>query len=193
MVAPMRVVVSAVLIVWLSLCGDAFAGCPCSFGKNDADARAGRFYCLFDEDQATLPASSVPYSSFRGLSLASSPEDMQRIGNALGYGVDTSLFVGDNAVSSISLYRDCQLAGQAQFDRHGRMLRLALKDRFFCDRAIFVRRLAEALFDRYGVTPVTVADDICFQDVTCFKGVFKHGEQFLILRIGTEADIYVRP
>ena len=73
------------------------------------------------------------------------------------------------------------------------MLRLSLKDRFFCNRPIFVRRFAEALFERYGVKPDKVDDDVCFQDVTCFKGISKHGEHFLILRIGIEADLYVRP
>lgn len=189
----MRALVSAVWIVWLSLCGDAFAGGGCPLDKSQQDALAGRYYCFFDEDQASNLASSGPYSVFRGISLATRPEDMQRIGQALGYEIDTSLFVGDSTIAAISLYADCQLIGQADFDRQGRMMRLSLKDRFFCNRAIFVRRFAEALFELYGVTPTKVADDVCFQDVTCFKGVSKHGEQFLILRIGTEADLYVRP
>jgi hypothetical protein len=161
--------------------------------KNKKDALAARFYCAFDKDWTSEPLSSGPYSAFRGISLASRPEDVQRIGQSLGYEVDTSLFVGDNAIAGITLYTDCQQAGQADFDRRGRMLRLSFKDRFFCNRPIFVRRFAEALFERYGVTPVKVDDDVCFQDVTCFRGISKHGEQFLILRIGTEAALYVRP
>ena len=73
------------------------------------------------------------------------------------------------------------------------MLRLDLKDRFFSDSPIFVRDLADRLFERYQVKTSKVDDDVCFQDVTCFKGLSKYGEQFLIMRFGTEADVYVRP
>jgi hypothetical protein len=73
------------------------------------------------------------------------------------------------------------------------MVRLTLKDRFFSDTPIFVRRFADDLFERYKVKPVKVVDDVCFQDVTCFKGISRYGEHFLILRIGTEADLYVSP
>jgi hypothetical protein len=188
----MRVLVSAVLFVSLFLCDDAL-GSGCSLDKNQLDAEAARSYCFLDEEPAGGLASSAPYSAFRGIGLASRPEDVQRVGQALGYEVDTSPFVGESAIASVSLYADCQLVAQAAFDRQGRMLRLSLKDRFLCQRPIFVRRFAEALFERYGVRPLKVDDDVCFQDVTCFKGVSSHGEKFLILRIGTEADLYVRP
>lgn len=184
----MRVLASAVLFLALFLCGDAL-GSGCSLEKNEA----ARPYCFLDEEPAGELASSAPYSAFRGIGLASRPEDVQRIGQALGYEVETSFFVGENAIASVSLYENCQLVALATFVRQGRMLRLSLKDRFFCQRPIFVRRFAEALFERYGVKPLKVDDDVCFQDVTCFKGVSRYGEQFLILRIGTEADLYVRP
>jgi hypothetical protein len=187
----MRVLVSAVLVLWLSLCDDAW-GSGCALEKSEQDASAGRLYCSFDEDQASEPASSDPYSTFRGIGLASQPEYVQRIGRSFGYEVDVSTFVGDDTIAAISFYENCQLVGQFSFDRRGHMLRLSLKDRFFCNRDIFVRRFAEALFKRYAVTPAKVDDDVCFQDVTCFKGVSKYGERFLILRIGTEADLYVR-
>jgi hypothetical protein len=189
----MRVVVSAVLIFWLALCGDASGGSRCSPDDNGPDKPAGGSHCSFDEGPRDESASSSGHSTFRGIGLASRPEDVQRIGQSLGYSVDTSRFVGDDTVAAISLYKACRLAGRADFDRRGRMLRLALKERYFCDEPIFVRRFVEALFERYGVTPLKVDDDVCFQDVTCFKGVSKHGEQFLILRIGIEAELYVRP
>jgi hypothetical protein len=188
----MRMLVSAFLLLWSFLCGNAFAS-GCHLNESQPEALAGPFHCFFDEDRADESASSGPYSTFRGISLASRPEDVQRIGHALGFEVDTSLFIGGNAIAGVSFYADCQSAVQADFDRQGRMLRLSFKDRFFCDRPMFVRRFADALFERYGVTPTKVDDDVCFQDVTCFKGVSKHGERFLILRIGTDAGLYVRP
>lgn len=189
----MRVVVSAVLIFFLSLCGDAFGGHPCSADEPLPDEPAGKSHCSFHESQLSQSARPSGYSTFRGVGLASRPEDVQRIARSLGYDVVTSLFVGGDTVAAISFYKACLPVGRADFDRQGRMLRLSLNERYFCDEAIFVRRFAEALFELYGVTPAEVNDDVCFQDVTCFKGISKHGEQFLILRIGVEAELYVRP
>lgn len=180
----MRVVLSAVLALSVSLCGDAF----------------GRSRCFYDENVLDVPAQTdgqsastiQSHSSFRGIGLASRPEDVQRVVRSIGFYADTSYYVGSDTVAGINFYADWQQVGRADFDRLGRMSRLSLKDRFFCDAPIFVRRFADALFERYGVKPADVDDDVCFQDVTCFKGVSKHGEQFLILRIGTEAELYVR-
>lgn len=127
------------------------------------------------------------------MGLASRPQDVERVGRSLGYDVDRSLYVGDSSIAAISLYKACVLVGRADFDRQGRMLRLSLKDQYFCDGPIFVRRFAEALFESYSVTPAKVEDDVCFQDVTCFKGLSKYGEKFLILRIGVDAELHVRP
>jgi hypothetical protein len=163
----MRVVVFAMLALSLSLCGDAF----------------GEPRCVYDENE---PGGSPAHSTFRGIGLASRADEVQRIAGSLGYHVHTMAFVDGNGIAGINLYGEPKLIGRADFD-------LSLKDRFFCDGPIFVRRFADTLFERYGVKPIEVDDDVCFQDVTCFKGVSKHGEQFLILRIGSEAELYVRP
>lgn len=189
----MRVVVCAVFVFFLSLCDDAFGGHPCSLAKTASDEPTGKSRCSFDRNQPNQSARPGGYSTFRGIGLASRPEDVQRIARSLGYDVVTTLFVGGDTVAAVSFYKACLPAGRADFDRQGRMLRLSLKERYFCDEAIFVRRFAEALFELYGVTPAEVDDDVCFQDVTCFKGISKYGEQFLILRIGAEAELYVRP
>jgi hypothetical protein len=173
----MRVVVFAMLALSLSLCGDAF----------------GEPRCVYDETDPGGSPQTKTHSIFRGIGLASRADEVQRIARSLGYHVHTMAFVDGNGIAGINLYGEPKLIGRADFDRQGRMLRLSLKDRFFCDGPIFVRRFADTLFERYGVKPIEVDDDVCFQDVTCFKGVSKHGEQFLILRIGSEADLYVRP
>jgi hypothetical protein len=139
-------------------------------------------------------SSGIPgYSSFRGIGLASRPDDVQRIAHSLGVGAGIYHYVGENSVSAVDFCKSGEVVGRADFDRQGRMLRLALKDRFFSDSPIFVRDFADGLFERYGVKPTHVVDDVCFQDVTCFKGVSKYGEHFLVMRFGTEAELYVRP
>ncbi|CAN5509131.1 hypothetical protein BH10PSE7_BH10PSE7_00660 [soil metagenome] len=72
------------------------------------------------------------------------------------------------------------------------MLRLSLSDSFFFDSPPFVRHFADELFEQYGVKQREGEEDVCFQDVTCFRGVSKAGEQFLIMRFGTEAQLFVR-
>ena len=170
----MRLVVPGILVFSIIICGDASGEPHCSYGDSVLEDSSG-------------------YSSFRGIGLASRPEDVRRRARALGFDSDTSYYVGsDTEISSINIYKDWEEVGGANFDRHGKMLRLSLKDRFFCDAPIFVRRFAEDVFERYGVRTEKVDDDVCFQDVTCFKGVSKFGERFLIMRIGTTAELYVR-
>lgn len=57
---------------------------------------------------------------------------------------------------------------------------------------IGVRAFADAVFKHYCVHRDETADDACFQDVTCFRGQTDAGENFLILRIGGEAELHVR-
>lgn len=68
-----------------------------------------------------------------------------------------------------------------------------LSSRSFQKEPIFVRKFADGLFEHCEVLSSRVGDDVCFQDVTCFRGVSKFGEQFLIMRIGTDVELYVRP
>lgn len=170
----MRTVIPAVLALLAILCGDA----------------SGEPLCTYS---SSLVQDSSGFSTFRGISLASRPQDVRRLARAIGIDAYTSLYVGSHSeIASINMYKRRHQIGGAHFDRHGTMLRLSLKDRFFCDAPIFVRRFADDVFEHYGVKPLRVDDDVCFQDVTCFKGVSKFGEQFLILRIGTDAELYVR-
>lgn len=131
-------------------------------------------------------------SSFRGIGLFSPPDNVRWRSQSLGFETVTSSFVG-GGISAITIGIDGNEFGRADFDRSGRMLRLALKQKFFVGKPIFVRKFADELFEDYAVRPTKVDDDVCFQDVTCFRGVSKYGEQSLILRIGTEAELYVSP
>jgi hypothetical protein len=181
----MRAVIPAIPVLAILLCGNAFAGSNCVYdAKTEGSDQSGG-----------AQAATPQFSSFRGISLASTPQEVVDVGNALGLLVEPYSYVGSNAVAGINFYTrdDWTELGVVSFDRSGHMIRLSLKDRFFCATPIFVRRFAEEVFEHYAVTTKTEADDVCFQDVTCFKGRSKSGEQFLILRIGTTAELYVRP
>jgi hypothetical protein len=181
----MRVAFPAVFALSLSLCGHAFGGSCCDVSHNALQA---------PPQTSGIPSTEVAgYSSFRGISLASRPDEVYRLAHAFGFDVGISNFVGENSVSAVEFCQHGNTVGRADFNRDGQMSRLALKDRFFSDSPIFVRDLADGLFERYQVKTSKVDDDVCFQDVTCFKGVSKYGEQFLIMRFGTEAELYVRP
>ena len=150
--------------------------------------------CSYDDKPLPRVTEISTCSSFRGISLASTPQDVKQIARALGFDVDTLFYVGSQSlVSGINIYRDWEQIGAVSFDRSGRVLRLSLKDRFFCRKPLFVRRFVEELFEHYGVKPIEEKDDVCFQDITCFKGISRFDEQFLILRIGTAAELYARP
>jgi hypothetical protein len=142
---------------------------------------------------APRPVIEAYYSSFRGISLASRPDNVRWRAQSLGFDTITSYFVGSDNVSAVAIAIDGNEVGRADFDRSGKMVRLALKLRFFSEEPIFVRKFADDLFGSYKVETSKVEDDVCFQDITCFKGVSKFGEQFLIMRIGTDVELYVRP
>lgn len=181
----MRGAVPVALALSISLCGHAFGGSRCFHGP---DVLGGQ------PQTSGTPSTEVSvYSSFRGISLASRPDDVKRLASTLGFNAGTYYFVGESWVSAVEFCKGSNMVGRADFDRNGKMLRLALKDRFFSDSPIFVRDLADGLFKRFQVKTSKVDDDVCFQDVTCFKGLSKYDEKFLIMRFGTDAELYVRP
>jgi hypothetical protein len=142
---------------------------------------------------APRPVLQENSSSFRGIGLSSQPDDVRWRAQSLGFETITWKLVGSDVVSSVGICANRIEIGRADFDRAGKMIRLALKQRFFSEKPIFVRRFADDLFEFYDVQPTKVDDDVCFQDVTCFKGVSRYGERFLILRIGSSTELFVRP
>lgn len=175
----MRVVILAVLI------------CSTLAGE-----RAFADYCAKPDRVMQVPPPPViqeSATSFRGISLSSRPDNVRWRAQSLGFDTFTSYFVGADEVAAITIGINRNEVGRADFDRSGKMLRLALKLRFFSDKPIFVRKFADDLFKLYEVLSRQVDDDVCFQDVTCFRGISKFGEQLLIMRIGTDTELYVRP
>jgi hypothetical protein len=148
--------------------------------------------CSFDATHAR--DKSRDYSDFRGISLASTPDDVHRVAAELGFFPESVFYVGSKAlVSTVNIWTDHEQLGVVSFDRSGRVVRLSLKEQYFCAKPLFVRHFVEDLFGHYRIKPIKEQDDVCFQDVTCFKGVSEFSEQFLILRIGTTAELYIRP
>jgi hypothetical protein len=187
----MRVTSSLLLFLIMSSGQAAFACSECS------PISKGMFTgssCSYEDGAPGVTTQTANWSDFRGISLASTPQDVKRVAKDLRLDADIIFYVGSaSLVSGINIFRDCEQVGTVSFDRSGQILRLSLKDGFFCAEPIFVRHFVEQIFERYNVKPVTEKDDVCFQDVTCFKGVSKFGEDFLIIRIGTTAELYVRP
>lgn len=174
------------LILSLLLCGEAAAICNCA--QEDPQSEQIRAVDLPSD------GSVERWSSFRGIGLSSRPEQLRGIAHALGLDTRTSFPVGDQTtVSGVDICKDGETIGHAAFDPKGNMLRLWLKDHFFSDKPIFVRDFADALFERYKVRQAEDDDDNCFQTMTCFKGRSAYGEEFLIMRFGKQAELFVRP
>lgn len=176
----MRVVFSVVLILSIAI------GAETSWAGSCADLDKAM-------EVAPQPVAQENYSVFRGISLASRPEHVRWHAQSLGFDTLTVHFVGDYDVAAIVICANHKEEGRADFDRAGRMLRLSLMQRFFSESPIFVRKFADDLFEFYEVETRKVDDDVCFQDVTCFQGISRFGERFLILRIGADVELYVRP
>jgi hypothetical protein len=162
----MRVVILALLFLPVSLTGEAF----------------GAFRCIETDEVVKIapqPATQQNQSSFRGIGLASRPVDVQWRAQSLGFVTQTSHYIGDTAIAAVDICAQGEAVGRADFDRQAKMVRLSLKERFFSDTPTFVRRFADDLFERYKIAPSKVDDDVCFQDVTCFRGRFKIWRAFL--------------
>jgi hypothetical protein len=82
---------------------------------------------------APPPVIHANYSSFRGISLSSRPDNVRWQAQSLGFDTFTSYFVGGDNVSAVKIGIDGNEVGRADFDRAGTMIRLALKQRFFSD------------------------------------------------------------
>jgi hypothetical protein len=62
---------------------------------------------------------------------------------------------------------------------------------YFGISKVVLREFADAVFEHYKAWPTRVDDDVCFADVTCFRGMAPNGEKFLLLRIGTGVMLHV--
>jgi hypothetical protein len=132
------------------------------------------------------PTAAVGNSSFRGLSLGSRlPEAeaaVQRFGlNLQGHSADQKIICRGQAK-----------IGVIRFDEDDKIRKLELSPAYFAVGHIVLREFADGVFRHYKVRSLGIADDVCYQDVTCFRGVSPE-EQFLILRIAGDVQVHVSP
>jgi hypothetical protein len=106
------------------------------------------------------------YSSFRGLSLSMSRTEakvaLQRVGFELAsYHTDAMAMDICSGKTGVGIVR---------FDVHGSINKLELSPLYFAVSKVHVREFADSLFAHYKVRSAANVDDICFHDVTCFRG-----------------------
>ena len=60
----------------------------------------GELLCSYDDQPLLRDTETLSCSSFRGISLASTPQDVKQIARSLGFDVDTLFYVGSQSVVS---------------------------------------------------------------------------------------------
>jgi hypothetical protein len=139
--------------------------------------------------------SSSRYSSFKGITLGITPGEVAATLFREGFEIWINTYISPkDTVSSFEIChpRGKELIGWVEFDQREHAQRLTFQPSFFFREDITIRDFADRVFQHYKVRRDEVADDACFQDVTCFKGRTNAGEQFLILRINGATRLYVR-
>jgi len=63
-------------------------------------AAQGELLCLYDDKRMPRDTELLSCSSFRGISLASTPQDVKQIARSLGFAVHTLFYVGSQSVVS---------------------------------------------------------------------------------------------
>ena len=171
------------------------------FALSTSQAWAGGAWCDGSDlatrpniaDMPTAGTAADSYSSFRGIGLGSKPGDVAANALAIGFPIYVTSFIDPpDAVASIDICRGDAMVGKIDFDDKGQTTHLVLYAGYFFDHDIGVREFAETVFKHYRVHADQTVDDACFQDVTCFRGRTDFRENFLILKIGGEVQLYVR-
>jgi hypothetical protein len=149
-------------------------------------------------EASALPASQLAsphFSSFHGISLNSSPGDVLAAARARGFATEVTTYVDSGWIAAVHIREsatDCRDVGIVDFARDGRPSRIQLGARYFCSTDVSVGEFARRLFRTYGVRTDKVDDDNCFQDVTCFRGHTAAREEFLLLRLSYQPEVFVR-
>jgi hypothetical protein len=80
--------------------------------------------------------------------------------------------------------------GLIRFDENHRVVKLELSPLYFSMGRVQLREFVDAVFDQYRVRRDQNLDDVCYADVTCFRGTTL-AEQFLIVRITADVQLHV--
>jgi hypothetical protein len=148
-------------------------------------AMAGSSAALVFDD--TWPDTADHHSSFRGLRLGASLLDTVTV---IRRNFPTDAFWWANGSLEV-WYASQKLIAIVRFDEADNVAKLELTPSFFARNSIHARDFADTVFKHYGVKPLEQDDDACFSQSTCFKGMSKMGEYFLIFTITGEVQFHV--
>jgi hypothetical protein len=126
------------------------------------------------------------FSSFRGVRLDMQESDAKRALERLGYAL-VSLRTTETARE---ICRGGFSVGTLRFDANRRVSKIELNPAYFGVGSTDLRVFADDVFKRFAVRKVPVSDDVCFGDITCFRGA-SSTEQFLILRIADDVQLHI--
>jgi hypothetical protein len=88
-------------------------------------------------------------------------------------------------------WRPLELPQKRAGNEDNQLIGLELRPAFFEINEVVLREFADRVFEHYRVRSVVVDDDVCYGDVTCFRGTSTKGENFMIARIGGEVRLLV--
>lgn len=125
-------------------------------------------------------------SSFRGVSLGMGEIEAQQALERLGF----SLVALQTTEAAKEICRGPVSVGTLRFDPDHRVNKMELGPAFFNVGRTDLREFVEDVFKRFAVREAAATDDICFSDVTCFRGT-SPAEQFLILRIAGDVQLHI--
>ena len=126
------------------------------------------------------------YTSLRGVSLDMTASEVQEAVDRLGF----LMLSPSSTDTTMDICNGQTRVGLIRFDENHRVVKLELSPLYFSIGRVQLREFADAVFDRYGVKRAQVADDVCYADVTCFRGTTL-AEQFLIVRITDDVQLHV--
>jgi hypothetical protein len=124
-------------------------------------------------------------SSFRGLSLNMKADEAREMVQRLGFHL-----VGMPRSTAMDICNGKEGVGTIRFDPRGNIRKLELSPEYFLVDKIVLREFADGVFEHYRVRPAKVPDDVCYHDVTCFRGTTR-AERFLIVRIAGDTQLHV--
>jgi hypothetical protein len=181
-----RSVIAAGFVIGL-LSQHAMAAPPCSSCSTakklpldplSADSSLAQF-----EPKALRPTFE---SSLRGLSLTMHESEAQAALHRLGF----DLVSLPTDVNAMDICRKQTKIGTVRFDQNREIQKLELSPLFFAVGKVVLREFADSVFKHYKVRSLSADDDVCYHDVTCFRGTTT-SEQFLIVRIANDVQLHI--
>jgi hypothetical protein len=128
----------------------------------------------------------MDYASLRGVSLDMTVSAVQQAIGRLGF----FMLSPSSTDTTMDICNGQTRVGLIRFDENHRVVKLELSPLYFSIGQVHLREFVDAVFDRYSVKRAQVADDVCYADVTCFRGTTL-AEQFLIVRIAADVQLHV--